>query len=119
MERPRFIEHRGRRILYLDLSRSSPRQHADGLRAAEASIRSEPGSELLLLADVTGAGLNPHTEQVVHEFLERTAGKTRARAFVGATGLKRRLIERTAGAPPRRLAFFEDLEAARDWLAGC
>jgi hypothetical protein len=112
--RPRFIDHEGRRILFVDLAHTSPRQHADGLRATEALLVSRPESGILLLLDVTGAGLNVETEQVVRGFLERTAGLTAARAFVGARGQKRRLIERTA-APPLR--FFDDLEHARDWLA--
>jgi hypothetical protein len=119
MERPRFIDHRGRRILYLALAHASPRQHADGLRAAQEVILAQPGAGLLLLVDVTGAGVNRETEQVVGELFERTSDDVKACAFVGARGLKRRILEEAARTARGRHRFFDDLEAARDWLAGC
>lgn len=116
MERPRFIDHRGKLILYLDLAHASPAQHADGLREAERTILTHPLSSVLLLVDVTGAGVNHETEAVVEGFAARTAERIRARAIVGASGLKRRTFDRPAR--PGEHALFDDLEAARDWLAG-
>ena len=115
MERPRFIDYRGKLILYLNLAHVSPGQHANGLREAERTILSHPVSTLLLLMDVTGAGVNHETDDIVAAFVERTARKIRARAVVGATGLKRRTFDRATR--PAEHALFDDLEAARDWLA--
>jgi hypothetical protein len=115
MERPRFIDHRGKHILYLDLALASPAQHANGLREAEHAILAHPLSSVLLLLDVTGAALNHETEGVVAGFVERTAERTRARAIVGASGLKRRAFD--LGAHPAVHALFDDIGAARDWLA--
>ena len=115
MERPRFIDHRGKHILYLDLALASPAQHAHGLREAEQTILTRPLSSVLLLLDVTGAALNHETEGVVTGFVERTADWIRARAVVGASGLKRRAFD--LGADPDEHALFDDIGAARDWLA--
>ena len=115
MERPRFIDHQGKLILYLDLANASPAQHACGLREAERAILTHPASSLLVLLDVTGAGVNHETDDVVLSFVERTAERIRARAVVGASGLKRRTFDRPA--LPAQHALFDDLEAARDWLA--
>ena len=114
-ERPRFIDHRGKLILYLDLAHASPGQHAEGLRAVERQILGSPVSSVLLLLDVTGAGVNHDTDAVVEDFVLRTADRIRARAVVGATGLKRRTFDRAAR--PAEHALFDDLGAARDWLA--
>ena len=95
-ERPRFIDHRGKLILYLDLAHASPGQHAEGIRAAERQILSSPLSSVLLLLDVTGAGVNHETDGIVEAFVLRTADRIRARAVVGANGLKRRTFDRPA-----------------------
>src|SRR5512145_67786 len=111
-ERPRFIDHRGKLILYLDLAHASPGQHAEGIREAERAILSRPLSSVLLLMDVTGATVNHETDDLVESFAARTAERIRARAVVGATGLKRRTFDRPAR--PAEHALFDDLEAARD-----
>jgi hypothetical protein len=112
---PRFIDHRGKLILYLDVAHASPGQHAEGLREAQRTILTTPLASVLLLWDVTGVGVNRETEGLVGEFVARTAERIRARAVVGATGLKRRTFDRPAR--PAEHALFDDLEAARDWLA--
>ncbi len=114
-ERPRFIDHRGKLILYLDVAHASPAQHAEGLRETERTILGTPLSSVLLLMDVTGAGVNHDTDALVEEFVLRTSERIRARAVVGATGLKRRTFDRRSGSAEH--ALFDDLGAARDWLA--
>ncbi len=116
MHVPRFIDHRGKLILYLNLAHASPGQHASGLAEAERAILERPASSVLLLLDVTGAGVNHETEEVVTRFVERTRERIRARAVVGASGLKRRTFDRPG--LPAAHALFDDLEAARDWLVG-
>jgi hypothetical protein len=113
-ERPRFIDHRGKLILYLDLANASPGQHAEGMREAERTILGT-ASSVLLLVDVTGASVNHDTDDLVAGFVQRTCERIRARAVVGATGLKRRTFDRPVR--PAQHALFDDLEAARDWLA--
>lgn len=114
-ERPRFIDHRGKLILYLDLANASPGQHAEGIRAVERTILDTPLPSVLLLLDVTGAGVNHDTDALIDAFVTRTRDRVRARAVVGATGLKRRTFDRPVRAAEH--ALFDDLEEARDWLA--
>ncbi len=116
MQEPRFIEHGGKRILYLDLARASPRQKAEGMRAAAGLIAAQPPGSVLLLLDVTGAGLSEEVERAVQEFGERTAAHVRARALVGASGLKKLLYARLQAARGGQ-AVFDDLGLAREWLA--
>lgn len=114
-ERPRFIDHRGKLILYLDLANASPGQNAEGIREAEREILGTPLPSVLLLMDVTGASVNHETDALVEAFVRRTRERIRARAVVGASGLKRRIFDPPA--TPAARALFDDLEAARDWLA--
>lgn len=116
MKPPRFIEHDGRRILHLDLAHASPGQKAEAMRAAATLIAGQPPGSVLLLLDVTGAGLSEDVEAAVREFAERTAAHVRARALVGASGLKKLLYARLQAARGGQ-AVFDDLEVARAWLA--
>ena len=80
MPQPRFIDHKGTRILYLDCARASPLEHARGMRAAAAVIAPEPPGSVLLLVDVTGAAENAQTHEVIREFVEEAGPRLRARA---------------------------------------
>ena len=115
MQAPRFIEQGGKRILYLDLAHASPGQKAQCMRDAARLIADEPPGSVLLLLDVTGAGLSDDVEEAVREFGERTAAHVRARALVGVSGLKRLLYARLEAARGGQ-ALFDDLEVAREWL---
>lgn len=115
MKEPLFIDHEGRRILHLDLANASPGQKAEAMRAAARLIAAEPPGSVLLLLDVTGAGLSEDAEAAVREFGERTDVQVRARALVGASGLKRLLYTRLQAARGSQ-ALFEDLGVARAWL---
>jgi len=117
MPQPRFIDHKGTRILYLDCARASPLEHARGMRAAAAVIAPEPPGSVLLLVDVTGAAENAQTHEVIREFVEETGPRLRARAVVGLAGLRRVFFERARRELPGEHAAFDDLEVARDWLA--
>jgi len=86
------------------------------MRSAAHLITGEPPGSVLLLLDVTGAGLSAEAEQAVREFAERTGPHVRARALVGASGLKRLLYARLQAARGGQ-ALFHDLEEARAWLA--
>jgi hypothetical protein len=112
---PRYIQHRGRRILYVDLSCATPGEHNAALRETAAVIGAAPDRSVLLLVDVSCAGVNAETEALTARFHATAAGRLRARAVVGASGLKRSLV----GAPARPIeqATFDDLGTARDWLA--
>jgi len=116
MQLPRFIEQSGKRILYLDLAHASPGQKAEAMRSAAGIIAAEPPGSVLLLLDVTGAGLSDDAEAAVKEFGERTAPHVKARALVGATGLKKLLYARLQVARGGQ-AVFDDLGVAREWLA--
>jgi hypothetical protein len=113
---PRFIDHDGKRLLYLDLAHASPRQKAEAMRSAADLVAGEPPGSVLLLLDVTGAGLSEDVEAAVTEFCERSATHVRARALVGATGLKKVLYARLHAARGGQ-AVFDDLGLAREWLA--
>jgi len=115
VQAPRFIEQGGKRILHLDLAHASPGQKAASMLLAAELIAGEPPGSVLLLIDVTGAGLSDAVEEAVREFGERTAPHVRARALVGATGLKRLLYARLQAARGGQ-ALFDDLEVARAWL---
>ena len=99
----------------MDLACATPGEHNEALRETEAVVGAAPAGSVLLLLDVSCAGLNQETE-LLSERLRASAGpRLRARAVVGASGLKRGLV----GAPTSSIeqATFDDVGDARDWLA--
>jgi hypothetical protein len=111
---PRYIQHRGKRILYVDVACATPGEHNAALREAEAVVGAEPDRSVLLLLDVSFAGVNGETERLAERFRASASRRVRARAVVGATGLKRALL--AAGTCSAEAAF-DDVGDARDWLA--
>src|SRR6476646_4438000 len=90
MQRVRFIEHRGMRVLLADYS--GPVTEAEGLAAmAECrriAAQQAPGS-LLLLTDVTGAHFNTRLVQELKELAAHNNPYVRRSAAVGVNGLQK------------------------------
>jgi len=116
MKSPRYIDHRGKRILYLDLVHASPGEQLAAMREAAEAMVPEADGSVLLLVDITGSVENGSLEEDVRRFGSASGAKLRARAVVGATGLKRLTFERSRASFIGEAAAFEDLERARDWL---
>ena len=76
---PRFIEHHGKKILYLDLACASPGEHNAGWVEAERVIGAEPERSVLLLVDLSFAGHNHETERLTARF-DASGGRGSARA---------------------------------------
>lgn len=70
MDRVRWIEHKGKRILYEDFSGlQDPEEIYEVTDTSTALICKQPGVPVLLLTDVTGARYNP---AVVNQLKENT-----------------------------------------------
>ncbi|HUL59481.1 MAG TPA: hypothetical protein VLU43_09415 [Anaeromyxobacteraceae bacterium] len=117
MKRPRFIDHRGKQILYLNLAHASPGEQAASLESAAEAMAPAADGSVLLLVDVTGSIENARIDEDLGRFGAAAGTKLRARAVVGATGLRRLTFERNRAAFSGEAALFDDVEPARDWLA--
>ncbi|HEX8271724.1 MAG TPA: hypothetical protein VF615_03665 [Longimicrobiaceae bacterium] len=118
MQRTRFIEHRGQRILLLDYS--GIRDAAEALREIEASrevVRAQAPGSLLTLTHVRDARYNAEVIQALKALAEHNRPFVRAGAVAGMSGLHRAVFSTILLFTRRALRAFDDVEAAKDWLA--
>jgi len=116
MKRIKFIIHKWRQILLLDISHCSSDEVIKTIDEAIGVIRSQPESSLLILTDVTGAG---YDLEVIEKLKESAGGNepyVRASAVVGLDGLQKVVYNAVTLFSKRTFPMFDDIEKAKDWL---
>jgi hypothetical protein len=117
--RTRFIEHRGRRILLIDLGFLAPEGVRSEIEFARGLIgRLQPDGSLLVCTDGTGAQYDHDTVQALGELSKHNAPYVKASATVVESGLKRAATTLVGMISRRRLHAFATRDEALDWLAG-
>lgn len=118
MERTRFIEHKGRRILLLDYSGIRDPQEAlrEVKRSMELVARQPPGS-LRVMTYVRDARYNAAVLQAMKELAAHNAPYVKASAVVGMSGLHRIAYQAVILFSKRNIKVFDDQAEALDWLA--
>jgi hypothetical protein len=119
MDRVRFIEHKGKRIILLDFSGMT--ENVQGLEVVAEAIRvigAQPvGGGTLTLTDVTDTR---YDRQIIEAFKEMTARNrpfVKAAAVVSNSSLHRAAISMIALFSRRKLEVFDSRAPALDWLA--
>jgi hypothetical protein len=119
MDRVRFIEHKGKRIILLDFSGMT--ENVLGLEVVAEAIRvigAQPmGGGTLTLTDVTDTR---YDRQIIEAFKEMTARNrpfVKAAAVVSNSSLHRAAISMIALFSRRKLEVFDSRAPALDWLA--
>jgi hypothetical protein len=116
MERVNFIAHKWRQLLFIDFSHCSEKEALDIMEEANAIIRSQPESSLLILTDVTGARYNLEVVEKLKQFTRDNTPYVRASAVVGLDGLKKVVYNAVIMFSRRKISVFDDTEQAKDWL---
>lgn len=117
MERTRFIEHRGSRILLLDYSGIT--DPAEALREIELSrkmVARQPPGSLLALTYVRDARYNTEIVQALKGLVEHNRPYVKASAVVGLAGIQRAVYQTLLLFSKRVIRTFDDMEEAKDWL---
>lgn len=119
MDRVRFIEHKGKRIILLDFAGIvDSAQGLDAVAEATRFIGAQPvGGGTLTLTDVTDTR---YDRQIVDAFKEMTAKNrpiVKAAAIVSSSSLHRAAISMIALFSRRKLEVFDSRPEALDWLA--
>ena len=118
MERARFIEHRGCRILFIDFSgMNDPGEALAEIARGRRVVAEQPPGSLFTLTDVTGTRYDDDIIQALKELAEHNRPFVRAAASVTRTPLHLVALRASAIATRRRLEAFDDLDKAKDWLA--
>jgi hypothetical protein len=117
MERTRFIDHQGHRILLFDYS--EVRDVAEALREVEKSkaiVAQQPPNSLLTIVYVKGSRFNTEVVQALKDLAAHNKPYVKAGAVVGMSGLHRVVYQAVMLFSKRKLAVFEEIEAAKEWL---
>jgi hypothetical protein len=117
MERTRFIEHRGKRILLLDYSGvADPEEALREIAKSKAFIATQPPNSLLTLTHVRDARYNREIVTAMKGLAAHNKPFVRAGAVVGLAPLHRIVYQAVMKFSGRNLPAFDDMEEARDWL---
>ena len=117
MERVRFIDHRGKKILHLDFSHIKADQVLPIIDKAKLTIGGQPPRSVFTLTDVTETGFNTQVSDAMKEFVAHNKPFVAASAVVGVTGLKQIIFNAVMKFSGRQLHAFDSLDQAKDWLA--
>lgn len=115
-ERIRFIEHRGKRILLIDVSHCSAHELATLARLVPSYVTTEPRESVLLLADFTGAEFDRIAIDRLKESTVFDRPHLKRSAWVGIESLPKVFYEHIKSFSRRDLPAFKTREEALDWL---
>ena len=116
MDRVRFITHKGKQVLLIDSTNSTPEE---GVRIADQSralVSTQPLHSALILIDITGAKIS--RESVTHskEVTALDRPYVKRAALVGADSLPNAFYEAIKRFSQRDFPRFNTREEALDWL---
>jgi hypothetical protein len=117
MERIRFIEHRGKTILHLDLTQAKPDDILRLIDRAKPVIAAQPPQSVRTLTDVTDLKFNTTASEALKAFVAHNKPFVKAAAVVGVTGLKQIIYNAVVKFSGRNLVAFDTSSQAKDWLA--
>ncbi len=117
MDRVRFIEHRGKAILFIDLSGCATEGLFPLVEEAKAAIRTQRHGSVLTLTDVTDTCFDSTLSVAMKELVQHNKPYVAAAAVVGVTGLKQIILNSVMRFSGRHLHAFPSLDEAKDWLA--
>ena len=114
-----FIKHKGKDILFIDLSESKSEQRSlellDEVRDAYDASPTKP----LVLVNTDGAYVNQKVTAKMKEYGKRYfKDRAEKRAFVGIKGLKKLIFKAYTNVAGGNLKVFDDVEEAKDYLVG-
>jgi len=116
MERVRFITHRGKRVLLIDNSRSTPGDVLRTMDEVEHIIASEPPNSVLTLSDFTGTELDKEAADRMKVVAAKDRPHVHRAAFVGAESIPDVYFRNLESFSARHFPKFKTREEALDWL---
>lgn len=118
MERTRFVNHRGCRILVLDYSNTrDPREALAAIEQSKRTVAQHPPKSLLVLTNVRDARYNTQVLQALKELARHDEPYVKASAIVGMSGLHRIAYQAVILFSKRKIQVFDTEEQGLDWLA--
>jgi hypothetical protein len=116
MERVRFITHRGKQVLLIDHSGSTPDEIRRTMDELEVIVGSEPPNSLLTLSDFTGTQFDKASADRMKVVAAKDRPHVRRAALVGAESIPDVYYHNLESFSARHFPKFKTREEALDWL---
>lgn len=116
--RSKWIEHKDKKIFYQDFSRlfyNAAAVKAE-LEEVQKVVLSQPKDSLLVLSDFRDTSIGSDLLSAMNAASNATKDNVHKTAVLGVTGMKRKLADLLTALTGQPLKYFDDLEAAKDWL---
>jgi len=115
-ERVRFITHKAKRILFIDLRGRSADEIRAMLPEVQDAITSEPRHSVLSLSDWTDAQLTREVADEIKKTMVFDRPHVKRTALVGIEKVPRIFLDAFKHFSRREFTTFSTLEEAKDWL---
>jgi hypothetical protein len=113
-----WIEHKGKKIFYQDFSKNF--YNAAAVKAELAEVRkvvtTQPKNSALVLSDFRDTSIGSELLSSMNEASAATKAYVHKTAVLGVTGMKRKLADLLTALTGQQLKYFDDIEAAKNWL---
>jgi hypothetical protein len=116
LERIRFIDHRGRQILIVDLSNCPANEFEKLVRQVPDHVTVQPLGSVLVLTDFTGAVFDRDAMRAVKETAVFDKPYIKKSALVGTETFPRDFYEELKSFSRRELLIFKSRDEALAWL---
>lgn len=115
-ERIRFVTHKDRKVLLVDLSNCTPDEVSQICRLVPTYVTAEPRGSLLLLADFSGAKFDKAAVASLKEGTVYDRPHLKRSAWVGTETLAKVFYENIKAFSQRDLPTFKTRAEALEWL---
>ena len=116
MERVRFISHRDKQVLFVDLSNSTPAEAQEISAKVQALVTAQPKDSVLILVDLAGARFDKNALDHMKKVAAYDRPHVRRSAMIGGGAQQKFLKQTLKFFSQRDYASFETKEEALDWL---
>jgi hypothetical protein len=117
--RSNWIEHKGKKILYQDFSRNFYNSAVvkTELEEVQKIVIAQPLNSVRVLSDFRDTNVGADLLSAMNKASAATKAYVNKTAVLGVTGMKRKLADLLTAVTGQPLKYFDNLEAAKDWLA--
>jgi hypothetical protein len=117
MSRVQFITHKGKRILYFDLSSCKIAEISAVVAEAKRTVAAQAPGSVLALTNVTDTELSKDSSAAIKDFTSHNKPFIKASAVIGVEGLRKVIYNAAMAFSGRTISAFATIEQAKDWLA--
>jgi len=116
--RSQWIEHKGKRIFYQDFSQNFYNSEAvkAELNEVQKVVIASPLNSVLVLSDLRDTTIAGDLLSAMNAASRATKVYVRKTAVLGVTGMKLQLADLLTKLTGQPLKYFDDMEAAKNWL---